>query len=259
MNILKKILLFALFSLLVDIIFHLIAYPFHQFFNFPGEKVFSENPDQLVIENLQYKTIKLGSSSWLAENLSASTFKDGRSIIFAKNKKEWDSTIENNIPAYTYYNFDTSYESKYGKIYNYAVVADTVGIAPNGWEIPSKTDYYNLLIKNKIEAEIESNKYGLPEEIEGENDAEILRSNNTPWNNFETDLIGEFFPIDKGTNETGFTALPGGLYDDTFLGIINSSAWWGKEASVLKIYEHESILLNFNKNKYGCYIRLIKR
>jgi uncharacterized protein (TIGR02145 family) len=178
---------------------------------------------------------------------------------------EWDSANKFKIPAWANYNFDSKMDSKYGKLYNYYVVLDKVGIAPAGWHLPSIKDYFQLMKFAKIEGTSTIQKLKIPESIDGDNDAEYMRSEKQAWV-FDCERIyslERYFPIDKGTNETGFGALPGGFLftnnnETTFLSESFCSSWWGIEKSVMLISDHDEIYLNDNKYISGSYIRLIR-
>jgi uncharacterized protein (TIGR02145 family) len=156
-------------------------------------------------------------------------------------------------------------DAKYGKLYNYYVVLDKVGIAPAGWHLPSIKDYFQLVKFAKIEGISRTQKLKIPEYFDGENDAEYMRSEKQAWV-YDCERIyslERYFPIDKGTNETGFGALPGGyLFADSngtsFLKESFYSGWWGADNTVMLIDEHEEVYLVDSKNISGFYIRLIR-
>lgn len=92
-----------------------------------------------------YKSIKIGSQTWMAENLSVSQFRNGDPIPQARNLEEWQNSCRrfSGEPAWCYYDFSDS-NSKYGKFYNYYAMKDPRGIAPEGWKIPSVIDIEKL-------------------------------------------------------------------------------------------------------------------
>jgi uncharacterized protein (TIGR02145 family) len=50
-----------------------------------------------------YKTVVIGSQTWMAENLNVSTFRNGEVIPEAKTAEEWKRAGENKQPAWCYY------------------------------------------------------------------------------------------------------------------------------------------------------------
>jgi uncharacterized protein (TIGR02145 family) len=127
------------------------------------------------------KTIKIGTQIWMAENLDVTTFRNGDKIIEAKTKEEWKQAYEGKKPAWCYYNNDPSNGAKYGKIYNWHAVNDARGLAPNGWNLPSNSDWNTLNL-------------GL-----NEMGGKKMKSTSGWKEN------------GNGTNQCGFAALPGGI------------------------------------------------
>ena len=84
-----------------------------------------------------YKTINIGTQTWMAENLNTTKFRNGDLIPEARTVEEWIRASENQEPAWCYYNNDPKNGLKYGKLYNWWAVDDSRGLAPEGWEIPS--------------------------------------------------------------------------------------------------------------------------
>lgn len=129
-----------------------------------------------------YKIIKIGTQTWMAENLKATTLNDGTAIPLVTDATEWSNQF---LPAYCYYLNDyQEYGAYYGCLYNWFTVTLN-NICPVGWHVPSKTEFKTLL-----------------DHVGGSQIAGIklkeLGTNN--W----------MYPNEGATNESGFTALPGG-------------------------------------------------
>ena len=88
--------------------------------------------------------ILIGKQIWSSENLKVSTFKNGDNILEARTKEEWINADENIIPAWCYFDNDLENGNKFGKLYNYYVINDERGLAPDGYVIPSKNDWLSL-------------------------------------------------------------------------------------------------------------------
>ena len=92
-----------------------------------------------------YKTVKIGTQTWMAENLNVSTFRNGDAIPEVKTDAEWAQAFKEEKPAWCYYDNDPANGAKYGKLYNgYAVVIDPRGLAPAGFHIPSEVEWIKL-------------------------------------------------------------------------------------------------------------------
>jgi len=95
------------------------------------------------------KTVKIGTQTWMAENLNVSTFRNGDPIPEAKTNEEWDRAGANKQPAWCYYNNDPRNGAKYGKLYNWFAINDPRGLAPEGWHVSNLDDWNILDLYNK--------------------------------------------------------------------------------------------------------------
>jgi uncharacterized protein (TIGR02145 family) len=147
-----------------------------------------------------YKTIKIGNQGWMLENLNLSNFRNGDPITLAKSAKEWEHLTKKGKPACCYYFYNPSYGIKFGKLYNWYAVKDPRGLAPEGWHIPSVSEW-------KVLKSVLNDK---------NNDGTKLKSNIDWADN------------GNGTNESGFSGLPGGVVyrDGSFDSIGYHASWW---------------------------------
>jgi uncharacterized protein (TIGR02145 family) len=126
-----------------------------------------------------YNTIKIGAQTWMTENLKTTKFNDGSEIPFIKNTTS---------PGYCWYNNDeAAYRNPFGAMYNFYAV-NTGMLCPIGWHVPSELEWKTLI------------NYLGGSEIAG---GKIKDVGTKYWKS----------PISESTNETGFTALPGGFYN----------------------------------------------
>ncbi len=202
------------------------AYGEQQSFTTKSGPVF--NPDLTYgsvsdIDGNCYKTIQIGDQVWMAENLKTTRYNDGTPIPIITDSIEWASLpfadwVGDPWPlkyvtygAYCWYNNDeATYENTYGKLYNWGAVG-TKKLCPAGWHVPSSREW---LVVCHDETDWGSGPYG----------EELMEAGATHW---ETSVL-------SGTNETGFTALPGGVRDQTgtFSGISQKGSYWaGDELS----------------------------
>jgi len=148
-------------------------------------------------------TVKIGTQIWATKNLDVSTFRNGDSIPEAKTDKEWNQAKEMRKPAWCYYNIDPANGKIYGKLYNWYAVHDKRGLAPEGWHVPSDEEWTTLT--NYLGGEI----------VAG---GKLKENRTTHWRS----------PNTGATNETGFTALPGGyrVFNGPFSSIGREGLWW---------------------------------
>ncbi|MDZ7633244.1 MAG: fibrobacter succinogenes major paralogous domain-containing protein [Bacteroidales bacterium] len=129
-----------------------------------------------------YKTLVIGTQIWLAENLKTTKFNDGSQIPFVSEETSWVATLT--TPGYCYYDNNTANKSVYGGLYNWYAV-ETGKLCPKGWHVPSDAEWTTI-----------TNLFG-GESVAGN----ALKEKGTAhWTS----------PNDGATNESGFTALPGG-------------------------------------------------
>lgn len=129
-----------------------------------------------------YASVTIGTQVWLKENLKTTKYNDGTSIPLVTDVTWRDLTT----PGYCWYdNDEATYKNTYGALYNWYVV-NTGKLCPKGWHVPSDTEWTTLA----------TNLGG--EDIAG---GKLKEAGTTHWNP----------PNTLGFNESGFTALPGGL------------------------------------------------
>lgn len=152
-------------------------------------------------ENNTYRTIDIGSKTWMAENLKTSVFNDGSPITFVASTPEWGNSL---IPAHCYYDFNRAvYRDTYGALYNWAAVS-TGKLCPVGWHIPGDDEWRELI-----------NHYG----GDSEAGATLKETGTGHW----------LDPNPDASNESGFTSLPGAMLRGNpvdFLHLGESGYWW---------------------------------
>lgn len=162
-----------------------------------------DNPKKSVIKDRDgkvYQVTEIGSQVWMAENLSVSTFQNGDKIQEAKTNDEWELAEKNEKPAWCWYKNDGDIGKIYGKLYNWHAVNDPRGLAPDGWHIPSD-DEWKQLERAAGMSESAANRRNWRGNIGGKLKSERTEPDPHPcWNE----------PNKGATNETGFSALPGG-------------------------------------------------
>jgi len=95
------------------------------------------------IDGNVYKTIKIGTQWWMAENLRTTKFRNGEAIQNTISNTDWASLSS---PSYCFYNNDfETYGRIYGAFYNWKAVNDNRNIAPEGWHIPSDDEWKTLI------------------------------------------------------------------------------------------------------------------
>jgi uncharacterized protein (TIGR02145 family) len=157
------------------------------------------------IDGNVYYTITIGSQTWMAENLKTTKYNDNTAIPLVTFDHAWSSLSK---PGYCWYNNDAeAYKESDGALYNWFAV-DTISnefknVCPAGWHVPDNAEWTVL-----------STFLG-GESVAG---GKLKESGYNNWQSPNTDA----------TNESGFTALPGGgrYYDGRFSSIGTIGGWW---------------------------------
>lgn len=171
-----------------------------------------------------YNTVTIGNQTWLRENLKTTKYNDGISIPFIENDTAW---INLSTPGYCWYNNQISYSNTYGALYNWHTV-NTNKLCPLGWHVPTKEEWTQL-----------TNYLGGTSVAGGK----LKEIGTTHWDS----------PNTGATNETGFTALPGGYCSlSGAFGIIGSYGYWWSSSEYTAADAWSSGLL-YNYSYIGSY------
>jgi uncharacterized protein (TIGR02145 family) len=186
-----------------------------------------------------YTTVDIGNQTWMAENLKTTHFNNSDTISNVMDNTLWNSL---STAAYCDYNNIAGNSDVYGKIYNFYSVSDSRKLCPAGWHLPSDTEWSVLM------------SYLGGEYLAGK---KLKETGASHWQSTNT----------ASTNETGFTALPGGdrgnggsFYDNG-----NYGFWWSatedgsNKAWIRYMQSANSIVsrISFSKN-YGFSVRCLK-
>lgn len=152
------------------------------------------------IDGNVYHTVTIGTQVWIVENLKVTHYKNGDPILNVNDDTQWNSLT---TEAYSYYDNDSNNADIYGCLYNWYAANDSRNICPTGWHVPTKEEW-TILEMYLGESSVAGGKMK------------------------ETGTIHWKSPNTGATNESGFSALPGGYSgNEGFLGIIGDYGnWW---------------------------------
>jgi len=158
----------------------------------------------VTLAGREYKTVKIGSQCWFAENVDF-----GIMVKYNETEQTDNATVEKYC-----YDDDPANCEKYGGIYTWYEMMDykdtpgTIGICPVGWHIPTQADWDELA--NALGGYAGAGR----KMMSCENDAWTIE--------------------DLATSESGFTAYPGGRF---WVGDFDWIGWqtnfWTSEFSTL--------------------------
>ena len=151
------------------------------------------------VDGNSYKTIKIGQQVWMRENLKTTRYRDGSPIALVENYDQWATLT---LPAYSWYNNDSLNREEFGALYNYYAI-ESGELCPEGWHVPSDQEWIEL-----------ESVFGGP----GLAGAALKEEGTDYWKS----------PNTAATNESGFTARPGGYrsYNGTFNWMRTYGLWW---------------------------------
>ncbi len=98
--------------------------------------------------NPSLNSVVIGQQVWMAENLNVDRFNNGDPIPEAKSPEEWAKAAAAKTPAGCYWGNVLANGKAYGRLYNWYAVADSRGLAPPGFHVPTKEELARLLIES---------------------------------------------------------------------------------------------------------------
>ena len=164
----------------------------------------AQTTDITDAEGNTYKTVTIGTQTWMAENLKVTKYNDGTVIPNITDNTQWSQL---STGAWSYYNNDVTNNAKYGKLYNwYAVSKISNGnknVCPTSWHVPTDAEW-TVLTDYLGGAGIAGGK--------------MKEVGTTNWNS----------PNTEATNISLFTGLPGGdrSSNGSYRAIGNYGYWW---------------------------------
>lgn len=193
------------------------------------------------VEGNTYAVVTIGNQVWMSENLKTTKYNDGSGIPMVTDDNSWGNL---DSPGYCWYdNDEATYKDTYGALYNWYAV-NTGKLCPAGWHVPSHSEWTTLT-----------------DFLGGESVAggKIKETGNAHWIN----------PNTGATNESGFTALPGGARNDnpslSFGWNGHDGYWWASTSFSTSAAHHRNVhystenVLNYEYDKnLGLSVRCVK-
>ena len=200
------------------------------------------------IDGNVYKTITIGTQTWMAENLRVTKYRNGDTIGTTYPPLK-DISLEN-APKYQWApEGRINYVPIYGRLYTWYTVTDSRNVCPVGWHLPDNLEWTTL--DNYLSGDTICVAKKLKEK--------------TGFN--ATDMI--HWCSSGCINQSGFTALPncdrsdiGGWGDGTFCSV---GYWWcNYEENITNSYARELVYLSDDlelismSKRSGLSVRCIK-
>jgi uncharacterized protein (TIGR02145 family) len=171
------------------------------------------------IDGNVYRTVQVGTRTWMAENLKTTRYNDGTPLPHVTDGLAWNALTS---AAYSWYlNSEVTYKAVYGAIYNWYAVSETnpKNVCPTGWHVPSILEF---------------------ESLSGGGD--LKETGTTHWES----------PNTGATNNTGFTGLPGGYrLSGSFLDLGKTGMFWSSTADPLNPSMAKARRLGYDTSHFG--------
>jgi len=196
-----------------------------------------------------YNTVTIGTQTWMKENLKTTKYNDGTTIPNVTDNTAWTALTTG---AYSDYNNTTANSDTYGRLYNWFTVDNNgpskvvsnggKNVCPIGWHVPSDDEWTTL-----------TNFLGGLSIAGGK-----LK---------ETGIMHWTTPNTDATNESNFTALPGGARDisSTFSFLWDGGNWWSSTGfssttawSRYLGYNYAGVSRYLSNKPYGFSVRCVK-
>ncbi len=185
-----------------------------------------------------YHYVKIGTQTWVVENLRTTKYNDGIIIPNVTNNSTW---INTDSGGYCSYNNTTNIDTikSYGLLYNWFAV-NSGKLCPKGWHVPTKTEFTTLInyLGGDSSAINKLQEVGLKH-----------------WTGYNS----------KASNSSGFTAIPGGArdLDGSFNRIGSDGYWWSSTEANINNSNYLFISINelsisFSGKTIGSSVRCIK-
>jgi uncharacterized protein (TIGR02145 family) len=210
-------------SLLANTTYYLRAYATNSAGTAYGnEEIFRTAHSTLTdVEGNIYYAVGIGTQVWMRENLKTTKYRDANFIVNVTDNTAWGQLITG---AYCWYSNDITNKTVHGALYNWYTITDSRGLCPTGWHVPTDAEWTTMVT--------------------------FLGGNTSGGKLKETGIIHWSSPNTGATNETGFTALPGGSrnYAGAFATDIGNNGYWWNSTESSTTNANSEIMYYYNSN-----------
>ncbi|MFA6572069.1 MAG: fibrobacter succinogenes major paralogous domain-containing protein [Bacteroidota bacterium] len=215
-------------------------------FGYAEAQIKKLNNSKIDLGQAIIESVTIGTQVWMKKNLDVDHYRNGDPIPQVTDSTAW---VNYTSGAWCYYNNDPANGAKYGKLYNWYATNDPRGLAPPGWRVASNEEW-STLVSATAPANGNGSLYS---------GIKLKEAGTSHWTS----------PNTGASNESGFTALPGGYksYPGTnFDGIGTVGYWWTSSETGGTIYAYRRELYststmtmaNHINKSVGCSVRCIK-
>lgn len=170
------------------------------------------------IDGNVYRTVRIGTQVWMAENLKTTRYKDGTAIPTGLSDAAWQATTTG---AYAIYDNNAANNTTYGKLYNWYAV-NTGKLAPAGWHVPTDAEWTTL--------------------------TDYLGGASVAGDKMKATTLWAPYTGITNTNSSGFTGLPAGFRDyyGTYTNVGDYGTFWSSTEYDASNAWHRSLYYNYS-------------
>ncbi|NQU67746.1 MAG: fibrobacter succinogenes major paralogous domain-containing protein, partial [Candidatus Marinimicrobia bacterium] len=206
------------------------------------------------IDGNAFTSIVIGNQRWMVENIRVTHYRNGDPLPNVILDDEWMGLY---VGAYSENPYFSDFVDTYGRIYNWYAVDDERGVCPEGWYVPSDEEWMELEVSQGMSLEVAQLEGYYRGTDEG---GKLKEVGTTHWDE----------PNEGATNESGFTALPGGYrqgFNGWFMGVGSIGAFWSSTegevfidwAMMRRLYYNYSQISRFDITKQnGMSVRCVR-
>ncbi|MBM3919247.1 MAG: hypothetical protein FJ344_07080 [Sphingomonadales bacterium] len=182
------------------------------------------------LSGFSYPTIQIGGQCWTAMNLRVTSYRNGDPLVSGLDSTGWSTT---QLGAWTINTSEPQFEANYGKLYNAHAAADTRGLCPTGWRVPTDPDwqaltqFLGLSGYGNLSMDFDGVGFALKScrQLNGGGQSGCGTATHPRWNSHN---------IHYGSDPFGFAALPGGSLSSSgasFIAPGSNGSWWSSSSS----------------------------
>jgi uncharacterized protein (TIGR02145 family) len=188
------------------------------------------------VDGNTYNFVVIGSQTWMKENLKVTRYRNGE--LIGTTAPATLNVSGEAAPKYQWaYDGNESNAAIYGRLYTWFAIIDSRNLCPAGWHVPSDIEWTTL-----------STYLGGIYVAGGKMK--------------ETGTVHWVSPNVGATNESGFTALPGGYRSDngSYTSVGGDGHWWSSTDTWYRYIWSNSANINrdHSSNPFGLSVRCIK-
>jgi len=185
------------------------------------------------IDGNVYNTVLIGSQCWMKENLKTTTFNNSTPIQNLTDSSSWNNYYTS---GYVWYDNNIAWKDLSGALYNWNAANDTNGFCPTGWHLPTHDEWTMLTDFLGGTSAPFGNELKTCRQVNSPLGGYCNTTEHPRWNECSSDY---------GTDDYGFSGLPGG-FRDIYGGFTNfgtDGLWWSATVAGYSAY-HRGLYFN---------------